>query len=208
VAFDRSVDGWKGMYAVMPDRTIELLRKKTAAGSGATPAAAARFLRDSRKLIMYHGFSDGDITPYRTVQYFDGLAKLNGGMQALQKNARLYMVPGMAHCTDGPGPNSFGQLFSAVVLDAPLDHDILASLEAWVEAGRAPAAIIATKFENDDPHARATRTMPLCPYPAMAQYVGTGAVNDAGNWKCPGNDERLLHAGPVGIAAGVFAPLR
>jgi len=208
VAFNRSDDGWKGMHAVVPDRTIELLRKKTAAGSGASPAAAARFLRDGRKLIMYHGFSDGDITPYRTVQYFDSLAKLSGGMQALQKNARLYMVPGMAHCTDGPGPNNFGQLFSAVVFDARVDHDILASLEAWVEAGRAPAAIIATKFENDDPHGRATRTMPLCPYPAMAQYVGFGDVNDAADWKCPRNDERLLNTGPVGIVAGVFAPRR
>ena len=208
VTFNRSIDGWKGMYAVVPNRTVELLRKKTASGSGATPAAASRFLRDGRKLIMYHGFSDGDITPYRTVQYFDSLAKLNGGMQSLQKNARLYMVPGMAHCTDGPGPNNFGQLFSAVAFDEPADHDILSSLEAWVEAGRAPAAIIATKFEHDDPHGRAIRTMPLCPYPAMAQYVGTGDVNEAANWKCPANDGRLLRTGPVGIAAGVFAPIR
>jgi len=117
-------------------------------------------------------------------------------------------VPGMAHCTDGPGPNNFGQLFGAVAFDEPADHDILASLEAWVEAGRAPAAIIATKFEQDDPHGRAIRTMPLCPYPAMAQYVGTGDFNDAANWKCPANDGRLLRTGPVGIAAGVFAPLR
>ena len=207
VTFSRSIDGWKGMYAVVPDRTVEQFREKTAAGSGASPETASHFLRDGRKLIMYHGLSDGDITPYRTVQYFRNLAKLNGGMQALQKNARLYMVPGMAHCTDGPGPNNFGQLFSAVVPDARVDHDVLASLEAWVEAGRATAAIIATKFEHDDPHGRATRTMPLCPYPAMAQYVG-GEVNDAANWKCPANDRRLLRTGSVGKAAGVFAPLR
>lgn len=208
VTFERSIDGWKGMYAVIPNRTVELLRNKTAAGSGATPSAASRFLRDGRKLIMYHGLSDGDITPYRTVQYFDRLAKLRGGMQALQQDARLYLVPGMAHCTDGPGPNNFGQLFSAVVPDPPVDHDILASLEKWVETGRAPAAIIATKFEHDNPHGRATRTMPLCPYPAMAQYVGTGDVNHTVNWKCPANDRRLLRTGPVGIAAGVFSPLR
>jgi hypothetical protein len=202
VTFNRSHDGWKGMYAVVPNRTVALLREKTDAGSAADPAAASQFLREGRKLIMYHGLSDGDITPYRTALYFDSLAKLNGGLQALQRNARLYMVPGMAHCTDGPGPNDFGQLFSAVVSDARVDHDILASLESWVEAGRAPAAIIATKFERDDPHARATRTMPLCPYPAMAQYLGSGDVNDAINWKCPAQDERLLHVGSVGIAAG------
>ena len=208
VRLHRAADGWKGLYAVVPNRTLELLRKMTAAGNGATPAAASRFLRDGRKLLMYHGFSDGDITPYRTMQYFAGLAKLNGGMRALQENARLYMVPGMAHCSDGPGPNNFGQLFSAVVLDAQVDHDILASLEAWVEAGRAPAAIIATKFERDDPHGRATRTMPLCPYPAIAHYVGTGDINAAANWQCPANDRELLRKGAVGIAAGVFAPLR
>ncbi len=208
ITFNRAIQGWEGMYAVVPNQTVALLRMMTAAGSGATPAAASRFLRDGRKLIVYHGFSDGDITPYRTKQYFDSLARLNGGMQALQKNARLYMVPGMAHCSGGPGPNNFGQLFSSVVLDAPVDHDILASLEEWVEAGRAPAAIIATKFEHDDPHDRVMRIMPLCPYPGMAQYVGTGDVNEAANWKCPANDARLLRTGPVGIAAGVFAPLR
>jgi len=207
VTFDRGVHGWRGMYAVVPDRAVALLRKMTAAGSGATPRAASRFLRAGRKLIMYHGFSDGDITPYRTVQYFDGLARLNGGMRALQKNARLYMVPGMAHCSGGPGPNNFGQLFSSVVLEAPVNHDILATLEAWVEAGRAPAAIIATKFEHDDPHDRVLRTMPLCPYPAKARFVGTGDVNDAANWVCPANDA-LLRRAPVGIAAGVFAPGR
>jgi Tannase and feruloyl esterase len=207
VTFDRGVHGWRGMYAGVGDRAVALLRKMTAAGSGATPRAASRFLRAGRKLIMYHGFSDGDITPYRTVQYFDGLARLNGGMRALQKNARLYMVPGMAHCSGGPGPNNFGQLFSSVVLEAPVNHDILATLEAWVEAGRAPAAIIATKFEHDDPHDRVLRTMPLCPYPAKARFVGTGDVNDAANWVCSANDA-LLRRAAVGIAAGVFAPGR
>jgi Tannase and feruloyl esterase len=205
VTFDRDVHGWQGMYAQVPYRTVERLRMMTAAGSGATPAAASRFLRAGRKLILYHGFSDGDITPYRTMRYFDSLANLNGGMRALQKNVRMYMVPGMAHCSGGPGPNNFGQLFSSVVLDPPVDHDVLASLEAWVEAGRAPAAIIATKFEHDDPHDRVIRTMPLCPYPAMARYVGTGDAEDAANWKCPADDARLLRTGPVGIAAGVFA---
>jgi Tannase and feruloyl esterase len=198
-----------GIHAVVPDETIELLRKRTVEGSGVTAADAAEYLRQGRKLIMYHGFSDGDISPYRTVQYYNSLAKLSGGIQALQKNARLFMVPGVAHCFGGPGPNHFGQVFSSPGDSEPQpNHDILASLESWVEKGEAPAQIIATKYEHDDPGARVMRTMPLCVYPAMARFKGRGDLNDASNWTCSGDDRRLLKQGPVGIVAGVFAPLK
>jgi feruloyl esterase len=119
------------------------------------------------------------------------------------------MVPGFAHCFGGPGPNHFGQIFSSPGDSEPEpNHDILASLERWVEKGEAPAQIIATKYERDDPRARVMRTMPLCVYPAMARFRGGGDLNDASNWTCSVDDRRLLKQGPVGIAAGVFAPLK
>jgi feruloyl esterase len=136
---------------------------------------------------MYHGFSDGIMTPYQTVKYYKALANLAGGYSSLQQNARLFMVPGMFHCTGGPGPNVF---------------DALSALEGWVENGIAPDAIPATggvqKDEGGNP-----RSMPLCQFPEMASYNGTGDVNNAANWNCSSTDQRLLTNGPNGTRAGL-----
>ena len=85
------------------------------------------------------------------------------------------MVPGMAHCSAGPGPENF---------------DTLTALENWVEKGKAPTSIMATATE---PGAM-KRTMPLCPVPAQAVYKGTGDVNDGANWSCTAN-RKLLENG-------------
>jgi feruloyl esterase len=93
---------------------------------------------------------------------------------------RLFLVPGMQHCSGGPGANTFGQ--GAPLADS--DHDVIKALEAWVEQGKAPAQIIATKYTNDDPTQPALFTRPLCPYPTMAAWNGTGDASDAANWSC------------------------
>jgi feruloyl esterase len=78
---------------------------------------------------------------------------------------RLFMVPGMAHCGGGEGPNTF---------------DMIAALERWVENGTAPDQIIATHTTNGKPD----RTRPLCPYPQIAAYNGTGSIDDAASFGC------------------------
>ena len=181
------------------------MQQNSAAGDGDVPAASAEYFRQGRKLILYHGFSDGDITPFRTTQYYRSLAQLHGGYAVLQKNARLFMVPGMAHCGGGPGPNAFGQLWAPD--PAGPDSDILVALENWVEKGAAPQSIIATKFDHDNPKGPVLRTMPLCPFPAMARYKGSGDIHAAANWSCPADDQRLLDAGQAGRAAGANADL-
>jgi feruloyl esterase len=75
------------------------------------------------------------------------------------------MVPGMGHCGGGSGPNQF---------------DMIAALEQWREQGRAPGAIIASRVEDG----RVTRTRPLCPYPQMATYTGSGSIDRAENFVC------------------------
>jgi hypothetical protein len=194
-----------GFHAIIPKATLARLQSRSAAGDGDDPAAAAAFLRQGRKLIMYSGFADGDITPYRTTLYYRALAKLQGGYGNLQANARLFMVPGMAHCGGGPGPNFFGQSFAppprAGASDGP-ENDVIAALESWVEKGRAPQSIVATKYADDNPTHPVQRTMPLCPFPAMARYKGSGDVKDAGNWACPADDKGLLEIGPAGHEAG------
>jgi feruloyl esterase len=200
------IGGIRGLHAVIPRRTVQLLQQKVSAGSGVTPADAAAFLRQNRKLLLYHGSSDGDITPYRTIQYYRELARLHGGYRQLQKNAQLYMVPGMAHCGGGPGPNVFGQPLSTSA-STGADHDILEALEQWVEQGRQPTRILASKFTGSDPRQSTERSMPLCPYPAMARYDGHGDVNDAASWRCQADDRGHNTRGPAGRRAGVYAPL-
>jgi feruloyl esterase len=95
---------------------------------------------------------------------------------------RLYMVPGMQHCFLGPGPNWFSQAFTCTICDAK--HDIVASMEDWVERGVAPGAIIATKYKNDIARTDPTRTRPLCPYPGIAKYKGSGSIDDAAHFVC------------------------
>ena len=92
--------------------------------------------------------------------------------QAVAKNGpdtpeffRLFMAPGMAHCGGGDGPNTF---------------DMLTPLEQWVEKGQAPAEIIASHSAAG----KVDRTRPLCPYPQVAKYKGTGSTDEASNFGC------------------------
>jgi hypothetical protein len=204
VSFNNGAPGpITGFHAVLPEATNSRIALTTAPGSaGSDPLQAASFLSENRKLILYHGLADGLITPYRTMNYFKQLAGAHNGYQTLGKNARLFLVPGMTHCSLGDGPNNFGQAYiQAGLLDA--QHDALTALEDWVEWGIPPAQIIATKFENDNPTQPVLRTMPLCPFPAKAHYYGSGNILDAANWTCPANDTSMLQSGPDGKEAGI-----
>jgi feruloyl esterase len=78
---------------------------------------------------------------------------------------RLFMVPGMGHCAGGPGPDRF---------------DALTALENWVENDVPPDSIIARKIEGD----QVIRSRPLCVYPAVARYDGSGSTDEAANFYC------------------------
>jgi hypothetical protein len=91
------------------------------------------------------------------------------------------MVPGMQHCGGGAGVTSFG----SGVPSGDRFHDVDAALEAWVEQGQSPAEIIATKYKSaTDPTAGVVRTRPLCPYPSIASWKGSGSTDDAANFAC------------------------
>jgi len=133
------------------------------------------------KVIFYHGWKDQNIAPLHTVEYYESVVARVAGYNAFpatitpqsafyqaalkktQLFARLFMVPGMQHCNGGPGPNTF---------------DVLGALVNWVEHGVAPDQIVAT-------HSTAgvvDSSRPLCPYPQVAKYIGSGNVNDAANY--------------------------
>jgi feruloyl esterase len=88
-----------------------------------------------------------------------------GGAKATQDFYRLFLAPGMGHCGGGAGPNTL---------------DGLSSLEQWVEKEKAPDQIIATHATGG----KVDRARPLCPYPQVATYKGTGSIDDPANFVC------------------------
>jgi feruloyl esterase len=131
----------------------------------ATSADLKRFVGHQGKLILYHGWTDTNITPGATVDYYKTVVQQMGGAAQTAQSVRLFMIPGMNHCGGGEGPNVFS---------------MVGALERWVEDGKAPDQVLAAHLSSG----KADRTRPLCPYPQMAQYRGTGDPNDAVNFVC------------------------
>jgi tannase/feruloyl esterase len=167
------------------DAALKLADEKTASILNATNPNLAPFKAHGGKLILYHGWNDPAISALNTINYFTEMQSKMGGNET-EAFARLYMVPGMQHCQDGPGPDSFGQ--SPAGASDP-QYNIELALEQWVEKGIAPTAIIASKFgstrpDPTDPARPAQITRPLCPFPKIAKYQGSGDTNDAANFSC------------------------
>jgi hypothetical protein len=146
----------------------------------ATDADLKRFNDRGGKLIVYHGWSDAAIPPVATIQYYNRVVSKMGASNT-DTFVRLFMVPGMQHCGGGPGPSNFGQ---TIVMGGDPQHDVNAALERWVEQGTAPEQIIATKFKGASPASGIARTRPLCRYPLVEHWNGTGSTDDAANFTC------------------------
>ena len=136
-----------------------------------------RFRDGGSKLIVYHGWSDPDISPLGSINYYeDVLAHYDGAngnrVRALSDTReffRLFMVPGLGHCRGGPGYNQL---------------EPLTALERWVEEGVAPTEIIGSRVEDGT----VVRTRPLCPYPEIAKWDGTGDPDNAASFSCVSDD--------------------
>ena len=142
------------------------------------------------KVIQYHGWDDSNIPPLEAVNLFNDVvadqAKRHKitqqqALEATEKFYRLFMVPGMGHCSGGEGPNVFGQ-GGGSGLKADPEYDTLLALESWVEKGTAPEQFIGSHV--DQKTKTTTMTRPLCPYPKVAIYKGSGDQNEAANFTC------------------------
>lgn len=142
----------------------------------ATDPDLSRFKARGGKLIIYHGWADPLVYSLESPKYYEEVLETMGGLNKVKDFARLFMVPGMGHCGLG-GP------FPAVFADS-LNGDYLTnglgSLVNWVETGEAPDQIIALNPFIPPPG----MTRPLCPYPEVARYSGSGSTNDAANFLC------------------------
>jgi feruloyl esterase len=154
-SWDPNTANFDGLYALTGESEFKLL---DADNPDLTP-----FFKSGGRLLMYHGWSDPGIPARASVSYYESVRAATGA--AADQSLRLFMVPGMGHCGGGQGVNTF---------------DFVAALDRWVTSGRAPATIPASRVRDG----KVERTRPLCAYPQVAVYKGSGSVEEAASFEC------------------------
>ena len=129
----------------------------------ATDPDLSRFRARGGKLLMYFGWADPALNPVLGIEYYEQVEKQMGA--GVRDFFRLFLMPGVFHCSGGVGPACF---------------DVLEQIIPWVEENRAPDRIIASRLEGG----KVLRTRPLCAYPRVARYTGSGGIDDAANFRC------------------------
>jgi len=147
------------------DRDLALTLKNASFIESSDPNLA-KFKARGGKLLLWHGWADPGPSPQNTINYYADVTKtLGGGKQ--EDWMRLFLLPGVGHCGGGVGPDQ---------------ADFMTALEQWREHGTAPAQIIASR--NPGRANLTPMTRPLCPYPQVAKYSGTGNTDDAKSFVC------------------------
>jgi feruloyl esterase len=150
-----------------PERVVEVENSPTAKVYEAKEPDASAFLKRGGKWLLWQGFNDPGPGPMNTISYFEQAKRVSGARLGrtpaqVDQAMRLFLAPGVYHCGGGPGPDQF---------------DLLTALDSWVETGKPPERIVATNRAK-------TLSRPLCPYPALPRYRGTGDSNDEKNFVC------------------------
>ena len=115
------------------------------------------------KLLMWHGWADPQVTPQNSTIYFENVLATVG--KEAEASIALFMLPGVYHCQGGPGTDRF---------------DRMTALEQWVENGRKPTRITASRIRDG----KVDRTRPLCPYGQVARWNGAGSTDEETNFSC------------------------
>ncbi|MBN1569738.1 MAG: tannase/feruloyl esterase family alpha/beta hydrolase [Acidobacteria bacterium] len=144
------------------DRDIQLLEDWGKLADAKNPDLLG-FRKRGGKLLMTYGWADPILQPMMGVNYYEQAVAING--PDTRDFFRLFMVPGMSHCSGGIGTDQ---------------HDPMTAIIDWVEKGKAPDRIEAKRIVNG----KIVRTRPLCPYPQVARYAGQGSIDDAANFRC------------------------
>jgi feruloyl esterase len=138
----------------------------------------SEFKKRGGKLLSYHGWMDEIVPPGLTIGVHEHVGKMF--KDRTDDFYRLFLVPGMQHCSRGESPNEFGQAFIGDPPRVDAEHDALTAMVNWVERGVAPKQLIASRVIEG----KVTMTRPICPYPQHAGYAGKGDTNDAKNFAC------------------------
>src|SRR5215471_9007084 len=144
------------------DRDIHLLDNWSKEADAKNPDLS-KFRSRGGKLLMTYGWADSILQPMAGVNYYEQAVAKNG--PDTSAFFRLFMVPGMAHCGGGIGPDR---------------HDPMTAMINWVEKGKAPTSMVASRVVDN----QVVRTRPLCPYPQVARHSGSGSIDDAANFSC------------------------
>ncbi|HEY7890394.1 MAG TPA: tannase/feruloyl esterase family alpha/beta hydrolase [Steroidobacteraceae bacterium] len=153
-----AIDLWKFNFESDPARIARVAKDLDAVSTD------YRALRKRHgKLLMYAGMADPVFSANDLIAYYRRVLEANGGARATQRFARLFLVPGMNHCGGGPATDEF---------------DALSAIQDWVEQGSPPKRLVASG------PAFPGATRPLCPYPAVARYSGSGHMRSAGAFVC------------------------
>ena len=144
------------------DRDIHLLDQWSKQADAKNPDLS-KFKKHGGKLLMTHGWADSILQPMASVNYYEQAVAKNG--PATSDFFRLFMVPGMAHCGGGIGPDR---------------HDPMTATIDWVEKDKAPVSMVASRVVDN----KVVRTRPLCPYPQVARHSGQGSIDEAANFRC------------------------
>ena len=121
------------------------------------------FRENGGKLLIYHGWADTGVNPLMTAEFYDRVLADNG--PDVRNDIRLFMVPGMFHCRGGLSVDRFDAIMPVI---------------AWVEQGRVPQYLVATRVRDD----AAPRSRPLCAYPEVARYWSTGSIDEMQSFRC------------------------
>jgi feruloyl esterase len=151
----------------------------------AMDADLSQFAARGGKLILFHGWEDGLITPTDSIDYYQRI-RADGRDRAAF--ARLFMAPGTTHCAGGPGANLFGQLADIPLAPDPSpDNDLLLALDRWAGGGAAPERVLGRGMrlpQGATPANGEVGSRPICAFPGIARYDGKGDPLNASSFRC------------------------
>ena len=185
-------------YTTISPATVTLADSINPGSANADLFDISPFRDKGGKIIHYHGLADTLIPPAYSIYYYEQVQKTMSASNAtgLQDWYRLFLVPGMHHCSGSTGAPFYiaggGQTVDGGNYSVPgfmdAQHDVVLAVINWVENGTAPDSIVATKWHNNSLSGGVMKQMPLCPYPQVATYKGSGSVDEAESWECKDGD--------------------
>lgn len=174
------------------DHDMDRVDERLAGWLNANATDLSAFARRGGRLLMFSGTADPLVPFQDALDYYERVVASTGGLEATQAFFRYFVVPGMAHGANGPGIHELGQSLGRDI-PADADHDILCTLQRWVEDGVAPDRLIATSFRDAKPAAGVKFRRPVYPYPLFPHYRG-------GDPARPESYEAVAHPRGSGVA--------